>query len=397
MKIVIDDKIPFIKGAFEPHAEVLYLPGGGISSEHVCDADALVVRTRTRCDKALLEGSPVKIVATATIGFDHIDTEYCAKSGVLWTSAPGCNSFSVQQYIASALLQLGRQEGWRLKDRTIGIVGLGNVGSKVATFAEAMGMEVMRNDPPLQNSIPRTPICSPQIAAANTRKDSLADKPYEFHTLSQIAREADIISFHVPLERGGDFPTFKLASAAFFCEVRRKPWIINSSRGEVVDGHALRKAILTGEIAGAVLDVWENEPIIDTGLMDVVRFATPHIAGYSLDGKANGTVACVRALGGCLGIGMDDWAPDCVPAPTDREIKIECRGRSLDDVMRHAVVATYDIIVDDKALRADTRSFEKLRGDYPPRREPPAYRVSLKHASAGFADALKTMRFGCIA
>lgn len=381
-KCVIDNKIPFIQGALEPFAEVVYLPGGKISPADVKDADALIIRTRTKCNAALLDGSNIKFIATATIGFDHIDAEYCEKNNITWTSAPGCNSFSVQQYIASTLLNIAHDEGFCLKDKTLGIVGVGNVGSKVAKFAETMGMKVLLNDPPREDREHRT---------ANVHHRTSNEE--EFVNLEQVKKEADFITFHVPLERGGEYPTFHMVDEKFISEVRNSTLIINSSRGEVVDNAVLKEALKDGKIAGAVLDVWENEPQIDLALLELVKFATPHIAGYSADGKANGTSMSVQALSRFFGLGIDEWRPESVPVPEGNSLTIDCAGKSLDEVMRIAILAGYDINGDDTRLRNSPETFEKQRGDYPLRREPLAYEIKLLNDSANFADKLQNLRF----
>ncbi|MCK5843161.1 MAG: 4-phosphoerythronate dehydrogenase, partial [Victivallales bacterium] len=294
MKIVIDDKIPFIRGAFEEVAEVAYLPGAKIASTDVVDAAALIVRTRTKCAETLLADSKIKFIATATIGFDHIDADFCENRGITWTSAPGCNSFSVQQYIASALLRIADAEGFKLSDKTLGIVGVGNVGSKVAKFAETMGMRVLLNDPPR--------------AERGDSKDA-------FVSIEEIKKEADFLTFHVPMNKTGAHKTFHMVDEEFLGKLKNGAWLLNSSRGPVVDNQALKAALKTARIAGAVLDVWENEPNIDLELMDLARFATPHIAGYSADGKANGTMMSVRAVSRFFGLDLDDWTPSGVPMP----------------------------------------------------------------------------------
>jgi erythronate-4-phosphate dehydrogenase len=374
MKIVIDDKIPFIRGAFENIANVAYLPGAKITPADVADADALIVRTRTKCGAPLLDGSSVKFIATATIGFDHIDADYCESRGITWTSAPGCNSFSVQQYIASALLNIAKAENFKLSEKTIGIVGVGNVGSKVAKFAKLAGMRVLLNDPP---------------------RESRGDIPKngKFVSFDEIKTEADIITFHVPMVKSGELKTHHMVNDTFLNDVKNGAWLLNSSRGPVVDNQALKLALQTAKIAGAVLDVWENEPNIDLELLELARFATPHIAGYSADGKANGTMMSVRALSRFFNLGLDDWSPSGVPMPEIRGIHIDCGEKTLDEIMRPAILATYDIAEDDVRLRANPAEFERLRGDYPLRRESPAYKVFLKEDSADIAEKLKALRF----
>ncbi|GET33424.1 erythronate-4-phosphate dehydrogenase [Prolixibacter bellariivorans] len=371
MKIIIDDKIPYIKGALEPFAEVVYLPGSQTTPEVVKDADALITRTRTKCNRQLLEGSNVKFIATATIGFDHIDTEYCREAGIKWTNAPGCNSGSVEQYISSALAVLSHKHNFSLSGKTIGIVGVGNVGKKVTRIAEAYGMKILLNDPPRER----------------------AEGKGDFVSLDEILEQSDIITLHVPLNMTGEDKTFHLADDAFFAKAKKKPFVINSCRGEVVETEALKKAFQADQIAGAVIDCWENEPDIDRELLDRVDIATPHIAGYSKDGKANGTAMSVQAVSRIFGLGIDDWTCQNVELPASTEITIEESGKSTEEVLKEAVLKTYDIHEDDKRLRLSPESFEKQRGDYPVRREFPVYQITLLNSSPETMEQLKTFGF----
>ena len=371
MKIIADDKIPFLKGALEPFADVEYYPGKSITRDVVKDADALIIRTRTHCNKELLEGSKVKFIASATIGFDHIDVEYCDASHIVWTNAPGCNSASVQQYIGSALVELARKHKFSLRDRTLGVIGVGNVGKKVVKIAEFLGMRVLLNDPPrLRN-----------------------EGPCQFISLEGILREADIITFHVPLNREGVDKTYHMADKNFFERVLPGTIIMNSSRGEVVDNAVLREALETGKIAGAVLDVWENEPEIDRELLKLVDIATPHIAGYSADGKANGTTMSVKSLSSFFNLGIDDWEPEEIPLPANTVIPVDGDGKENQQVLEEAISATYNILDDDKRLRASVETFEKQRGNYPLRREYPAYEIRLQHAEQYLEHVLRKLGF----
>jgi len=371
MLIIADDKIPFLRGALEAHAEVRHRPGAKIAACDVRDADALLVRTRTRCDAALLAGSRVRFVGTATIGFDHIDTAWCEANGIAWTSAPGCNSSSVQQYVASALLNLAAEAGTPLAGKTLGVVGVGNVGRKVAKLAELLGMKVLRNDPPRAR----------------------AEGEAGFVPLDRLLAEADAVTLHVPLNKAGEDRTVRLADAAFLARTRPGAWLINSSRGPVVDPAALKDALDSGHLAAAVLDVWDPEPEIDRGLLARVRYATPHIAGYSTDGKANGTAMSVQALSRHFGLGLDNWRPQEIPSPPDPVIRLPagCDGEA---ALRAAVNATYDIRADDARLRASPESFERQRGDYPLRREFPAYAITPANVSPETANRLAAMGFG---
>ena len=355
MKIIIDDKIPYIKGALEPFAEVIYLPGNKTTRDVVKDADAIITRTRTICNEKLLAGSSVKFIASATIGFDHIDTNYCGRVGIIWTNAPGCNSKSVEQYIISALLVMAEKKGFILSEKTIGIVGVGNVGSKVAHCCESLGMKVLLNDPP------------------RARKEGLNG----FVELDEILEQADIITMHVPLNINGIDKTFHLADDKFFSEAKKKPVFINSCRGEVAVKDALKFAITSGQISGAVIDCWENEPDIDTRLLNLIDLGTPHIAGYSKDGKAKGTSMSVQAVSRFFGLGIDDWECSNIELPSGSTvIEIVGQNKTEQQILSEAILATYDIRNDDRALRDAVESFEKLRGDYPVRREFPVFELS---------------------
>ena len=323
MKVVIDHKIPYIKEAIEKIAdEVVYLPGNAFTPEAVKDADALIVRTRTRCNRELLEGSQVKFIATATIGYDHIDTAYCQEAGITWTNCPGCNAGSVEQYIFSTLCLLKEKKGLDLKKATLGIVGVGHVGGRVKRMAEALGMKILLNDPPR------------------------ADRGEEgFVDLETILRESDVITFHTPLNREGKYATYHLVDEDLLFSLKRTPFIINASRGEVVDTASLLAALAAGKVKGAVIDTWEYEPSISRELLEVAFLATPHIAGYSADGKANATRMSLEALCRFFGIEADF---KIVPpeGPCD-----------------------YDPTRDSEWLKAAPEKFEWFRGNYPIRRE----------------------------
>ena len=330
MKIVVDDKIPYIRERLgELVDEVVCLEGTAITACDVRDADALIVRTRTRCDEQLLGGSRVQFVATATIGFDHIDTEYMERAGIAWTNCPGCNSGSVAQYVECSLLLLQEKCGLRLCGSTIGIVGCGHVGSKVKTVAERLGMRVL--------------VCDPLIGLSDTV------------SLDVIERESDIITFHVPLTREGQYATEYMANDNFFHRLTRVPYIINTSRGEVVDNGALLTAIEEGRVKDAVLDVWEHEPQLNETLLRRVFIGTPHIAGYSADGKVNADNMVIEAL--CRHFGLTN--PGKIEAPSLPD-SFHDTGNPLD---------WYNPLKDSEKLKSAPSKFEFFRNHYPLRRE----------------------------
>lgn len=344
MKIIVDEKIPYIREALANIAdEVVYTPGKDFTPELVKDADALIIRTRTQCDRRLLEGSRVRFIATATIGFDHIDTEYCRRAGITWQNAPGCNSASVAQYLQSSLLLLQQEKGFRLEDMTLGVVGVGNVGSKVAQVGRDLGMKVLLNDPPREEK------------EGNTT----------FSPLERLLEECDVLTLHVPLVREGKHPTYHLVNREILTRLKSRAVLVNTSRGEVIETQALLDALNKGRIADAIIDVWENEPDINRELLGKVFIATPHIAGYSADGKANATRMALDAL--CRFFHID--AHYTIEPPLPARTLIEAHDET------EACLQMYDPRLDCQALRAHPECFEKLRGDYPLRREKGAYRI----------------------
>lgn len=374
IRIIADNKIPFLKGVLEPYAQITYLPGSQIDRNAVMDSDALLVRTRTKCSSDLLSGTGVRFIGTATIGFDHIDTGFCNANNIRWTNAPGCNSSSVMQYIASAIMRISSESGLSLSRLTIGIVGVGNVGSKVQRLAQSLGMKVLLNDPPRQRK----------------------EKKDIFVNLEQVLEESDIITLHVPLNSGGKDNTFHLFDSDILSQVKKGAWLINSSRGEVVEPDAL-KDTLTGEhLAGAILDVWEKEPEIDIPLMHMAFLATPHIAGYSADGKANGTSMVVNELCRFFDIPLKDWFPSGVPEPAEPLLVIDCHGKSPEEIAGRAVSHSYNIMEDDVRLRFDPSRFEKERENYPLRREFPSYSIELRYGTKEARALISSLGFKLI-
>lgn len=350
LKVVADDKIPFLKGILEPYADVVYLPGGAISKDDLVSADALLTRTRTKCNAKLLDGTSVRFIASATIGTDHIDHKYCSSNSIIVSNAPGCNAASVAQYIASVLVCDAKENSIPLRGRTMGVIGVGHVGRLVAELGLKLGMRVLLNDPPRE------------------RVEGSAN----FSPLSKILAESDIVTLHTPLSSDGVDRTFHLANAEFFLSLAKRPLFINASRGEVVSSDALKSALITKHIRSAAIDVWENEPDIDSELLPLVRYATPHIAGYSADGKANGTSMAVRALAKFFGIGeLETFRVRNIPSPPNPILRFESDLTALYD----AVTASYDVRKDNSLFRNDPESFEKIRNDYALRREFGAFAI----------------------
>ena len=371
IRIVADDKIPFLRSVLEPFAEVVYLPGSKITNHLIKGADALLIRTLTKCDEKLLNDSSVKFIGTATIGFDHIDTRYCDNHSIRWINAPGCNASSVQQYIACALFAIAAKTGIALQDQTLGIAGVGHVGKLVEAFAHSIGMKVLLNDPP---------------------RDRI-EGPGKFVSLEHLIQSSDITTLHVPLNKSGIDSTLHLINKDSFRMMKKNAWLINSARGEVIDTLALKEVVSSHNFPGLVLDVWENEPTIDPELMSFAYLATPHIAGYSSDGKAHGTSAIVRELSNFFNLPLNDWFPVDIPAPSHPGLTIDGKNRTVPDIIQEAVCHTYSISDDDRRFRAAPQTFEQQRGRYPVRREFSAYHIALRNVSPETIGLLKDIGF----
>lgn len=271
IRLIIERNIPYVAGLLDDYATVRYLAPEEITPKAVRDTDGLMIRTRTKCNAELLAKSDVKLIATATIGTDHIDLDYCRDHSITVVNAPGCNAPAVAQYVFATILSVINRP---LQSYTLGIVGVGHVGSIVERWAKALDMKVLRCDPPRQQ----------------------AEGGDDWVDLDTIAREADIITFHTPLTHDGDYPTYHIANETFFASLRRAPIIINSARGEIVDTPALIAARDAGKVGSMIIDCWEHEPDIDRELLRRADIATPHIAGYSQEGKIRASQVALDAL-----------------------------------------------------------------------------------------------------
>ncbi|WP_291857816.1 4-phosphoerythronate dehydrogenase [Marinilabilia sp.] len=370
MLIVADDKIPFLKGVLEPHARVVYIPGIDIGPEDVKNADGLIIRTRTKVDSSLLKGSSVKAVVSSTIGTDHMDIPWLEENNIAWANAPGCNSGSVKQYIASVFASL-EENYYPLRGKTLGVVGVGNVGSKVAKVGEAFGMKVLLNDPP--------------------RAADETDFPnVDLNVLLQLS---DVVTFHVPLTCEGEYPTQYLLNDTTLLMMKRGSVLINTSRGEVVEQRVLMKGISSGLIDRAILDVWENEPDISRDMLDRLMLGTPHIAGYSVDGKANGTSAAVQFMSRRFGFGLDNWKPSELPLLDNMSLSVSDVDERLNLKLAKAVFSTYDVRVDAKRLAEDPGNFEAIRGHYPIRREFPAWTIRVPEGNDELKKSFELLGF----
>ena len=332
MRIIVDSHIPHIQGLIEPCAEVLYLEPDDITREAVKDADALIVRTRTRCDANLLDDSRVRFIGSATIGTDHIDLDYCASHGITVRNAPGCNAPAVAQWVFCAIDAWMRQRGiTSAEGLTLGIVGVGHIGSIVARWASQLGFTTLLNDPPRENQ--------------EGSFDGI------FSPLEELQRQCDIITFHTPLTRDGQWPTWHLCNQAFLDGLSRCRLILNAARGPIVDNTALLD--WHGDIG---LDCWENEPNISRDLLEKCIVATPHIAGYSREGKQRGSAMMLEAL--------NDYYSWDIPVPT-----VASPATGAAQVTLDGIAASYDIMADTARLKADPTSFESQRNHYPHRQE----------------------------
>lgn len=345
-KIIIDDKIPFLRGEAEKLGSCTYLPGASITAADVRSADLLIVRTRTRVDKALLAGSQVRAVVTATIGYDHLDTAWLDAAGIRWTNCPGCNATSVAQYVRCCLLRL--DGALPFGHITLGVVGVGHVGGAVLRDMAASGLfaRLLPCDPPRQERGD----APPEGAGVEA-----------FASLDEIAAKCDVITFHTPLTHTGSHATYHLADAAFFDKCRRRPLIINTARGGVVDEAALLGAMNVGQAAGAIVDTWEGEPRVNAELLRRAVFATPHIAGYSADGKATASRMALEAAARFLGVAAEFHIvpPEAPQGYTYNPYP----DRAHPDLLR------YDPKVDSTLLKCYPALFEALRGNYPLRCE----------------------------
>ena len=329
MKVVIDNAIPYIKGILEPYAEVLYREGIDFRQEDVADADLLIIRTRTRCNASLLDSSSVKMIATATIGFDHIDLEYCQKHGIEVITAQGCNAAGVLQWVAAALALLSRKDGWTPPQRTLGIVGVGHVGRLVEQYARAWGFNVLRCDPP--------------------RKEREGG---DFIPLEELLSRSDIVTLHTPLDR----TTHHLINDRTMALMHNDAVLINASRGEVASTQTLLNAPQR-----LLIDVWEHEPEINRDLLAKAIVTTPHIAGYSSQGKANATAMVVRAAAKRFSLPLTDWYPEQVRITERQDIDWQ--------TMCLTIQSHCDLEAESQRLKAAPGSFESMRNGYRYREE----------------------------
>lgn len=325
MKIIADDNIPYLKGRLETLADVVYVDQFGFTPDVVRDADAMMIRTRTRCDRSLLEGSKVRMIATATIGMDQFDLPWCHEAGIETANAPGCNAPGVAQYVWSALLR----SGFDPKTMTLGVVGHGNVGSIVARWGERLGAKVL--------------VCDPPRAEAG-----MTDR--EYVSLDEVLAGSDAVTLHTPLTREGPHPTHHLIGSRETAMMKQGAILVNAARGSVIDTKSVKEALRQHRIR-AIIDTWEGEPVPDRELLDMVEYGTFHIAGYSREGKQRATRMALEALGRHFGV---DFPTDGLEGPYSEP----------EELTEAKIVASYDPAADTAPLKDDPDAFDRLRAHY---------------------------------
>lgn len=379
MLIVADENIPLLDSFFGDIGEIRRVSGRSMSNGDVRDADILLVRSVTRVNRELLEGSRVRFVGTTTIGTDHVDLDWLKGEGIRFSAAPGCNANSVAEYVLSVLSLHAERRGladW--SQLSVGIVGVGNVGGELAHKLERLGFDVRLCDPP--------------------RADREEDDE-EFVALEE-AMKCDVVSLHTPLTREGEHPTFHMIGPPELEALGADQLLINAGRGEVIDSSALLARLEQGNAPMVALDVWEQEPRIHPELVDRVWLATPHIAGYSLEGKVQGTEMIYQALSQFLGLPVRKKAGQFLPEPALSKISFTSSADE-DDAIRIALRACYDPRRDDAKLRNAMNgspeergaAFDRLRRDYPIRRECSSLKIQLKGTSKSLQDSFRAVGF----
>ncbi len=379
MKIVCASSVLHAREAFSGLGELQVLPDRDIRREHLLDADALIVRSKTLVNSELLEDTPVAFVATATAGADHFDIPFLNSADIAWTASPGCNANAVAEYVTTTLTLLARKRAALLPGLTLGIIGLGQVGSRVANKASLLGLRVLRNDPPL----------------------ALKTGSTLFLSLDALLAQADILTLHTPLESTGAFPTRHLANCKLFEHLKPGAWFLNTSRGEVTDSDSLQCALDHHLLSACALDVWEKEPELPDSLRRTVDFLTPHIAGYSLEGLLNGTLHCYRELCHFLEI-EPTWTPDPSQLPPPPSLQLDAAHRPDDETLAELLAAACPIPDDTRAWRAEMttpdatelrRRFDRFRKNSNHRREFASIRVQLSHASPSLLETVAALGF----
>ncbi|PHM49871.1 4-phosphoerythronate dehydrogenase PdxB [Xenorhabdus miraniensis] len=348
MKILVDENMPYAEQLFQQLGEVQAIPGRPVPEGVLEHADAFMVRSVTKVNESLLQGSSVKFVGTATAGMDHVDQQWLVQAGIGFSAAPGCNAIAVVEYVFSALMLLAEQDQFQLKDKTVGIIGVGNVGGRLADRLTALGVKTLLCDPPRAD-----------------RGDE-----GEFWPLEKLVKEADILTFHTPLNQSGPYQTYHLADEKLLSALPDNRILINASRGEVVDNQALLSVLQNGKKLRVVLDVWEPEPNLSLPLLELVDIGTPHIAGYTLEGKARGTTQVFEAYCGFLGQPRKTELSELLSTPDFSQITLQ--GEVTQSILKCLIHLVYDVRRDDAPLRqvaGQEGAFDQLRKHYPERRE----------------------------
>ncbi|PRY66450.1 4-phosphoerythronate dehydrogenase [Vreelandella songnenensis] len=379
MKLIVDANIPAAERCFGEFGTLTRLPGREIGAEHVKDADALIVRSITQVNDTLLGESPVRFVGTCTIGTDHIDHAALARRNIAFASAPGCNAEAVVDYVLSSLLTLAERDGWSLLARTVGVVGAGNVGSRLLARLQALGVKTLACDPP--------------------RAEAQEKSEQDFASLDELIERCDVLCLHTPLVTEGPHATYQLLDAQRISELAPGTVLLNAGRGDCIDEMALRGRLAGKGDISAVLDVWENEPGIDASLRDLVALATPHIAGHSLDGKLRGTWMIQQALAKHCGQEAPEAFADICPSPALASLHLQ-KTLPVEDALRLCMRAVYDVRRDHDSLERQVhqqgvrKGFDTCRADYPLRREFATLTVKLSGSAVELEVPLKAAGFG---
>jgi erythronate-4-phosphate dehydrogenase len=380
VKIVCATSVAEAEAAFATIGDVVMMPEERITRTDLVDADALITRSKLRIDEALLRDTPVRFIGCAVAGVDHVDWNYVEQTDIFCTHAPGCNARSVAEYVVTALLLEADRHGLALDHCTLGIIGVGHIGSQVAELATALGLTVLLNDPP-------------RAAAEGSAQ-------WDFLELEDLLGAADLVTLHVPYTQTGPYATRHLLNHRFLEQLPPGALLVNAARGEIMDSEAVLTALAHGHLRQAVLDVWENEPAIRADVLERVDIATPHIAGYSWQGRLNGTQMVYDAC--CRFFELDPfWNSEDVPGPSMQPVEINARDRSPQEVLTELALTAYPILRDDQMLRAgaDTdpvkmgRHFQACRRDYPVRHEFGSHRFTLSDATPAVADMATTCGF----
>ncbi len=380
MRIVADENIPLLDSFFGDIGDICRVSGRTMTAADVQNADILLVRSVTRVNQALLEGSRVRFVGTCTIGTDHVDRQWLSSNRIAFSAAPGCNANSVVEYVLSVIsLHAERRGVANWSKLSVGIVGAGNVGGELAHKLDRLGFDVLCCDPP--------------------RAEQENGDGQEFVSLED-AMACDVVTLHTPLTREGGYPTLHLFGRERLAALREHQLLINTSRGEVIDGSALLGRLEEPNAPAVVLDVWEHEPRIHAGLLDRVWLATPHIAGYSLEGKVQGSEMVYQALSRYMGLPARKQAGQFLPEPALAKLSFTSAAEEMDSA-NIAIRSCYDPRRDDARMRLamslptdeQAPAFDRLRRDYPVRREFSSVKIQLKGTSKSMQDTFRALGF----